>query len=366
MSFKTIIYKLFSCINYYYYPTTLTRETKTVLQDRYRVSFTPEEIDFLKKSAATFDYHTDYTDGYWQKALYTVRLAKVTLLGNSGALVKQNKVIAESTFDAGRLGISPAYRSPAVMWNRHKPGLYTSVFHLPWAETSNFHWFYDCLPRVYILLQQVKEPVKLIVNQNLPAFQLETLQFVITDYPHITVVYQPKTAKWEIEHFIFPGFVTNHSSGFLPARIAHFLREKIWQGYQVQPQNAKTRLYISRSKARKRRILNENMLTEELVKLGFIIVHAEDLTYAQQVQLFYNAAIIVAPHGAGLTNILFSKHCRVLELHPADIMKPHYFLAAKALSFDYFYEMGSKADANLDFTVNVEEILKKYKMLLST
>ena len=365
MGFKKVIYRLFSFINYYYFPTTLSREAKTILQDRFLVNFTPKETDFLKKSAATFDYNTDYSQGYWQKPLYTVCLANVTLLGNSGALIKNGKIIADSTFDAVRLGISPAYRSPAIMWNRQKAGLYTSIFHLPWAEISNFHWFYDCLPRLYILLQQVKEPINLVVNQKLPAFQSETLEFILKDYPHFSVVYQPKNEKWAIEQFIFPGFVTNHSSGFLPTSIAQFLRDKIWQGYSIPPQNAKTRIYISRSKARKRRILNEKILTESLVKLGFAIVHAEDLTYAQQVQLSFNAEMIVAPHGAGLTNILFSKQCRVLELHPADIIKPHYFLAAKALSFPYDYVIGSKADANLDFTVEVNQVLDKCSELLT-
>ncbi len=364
MGFKKIIYQLFSFVNYYYFPTTLSRENKTVLQDRFRVNFTPKEINFLKKSAATFNYGTDYTGDYWQKPLYTVRLSRVTLLGNSGALVKNGKVIVESAFDQIRLAISPAYRSPAVMFKRRKAGLYTSIFHLPWAETSNFHWFYDCLPRLYTLLQQIKEPINLVVNQDLPAFQLETLQFILKDYPHISIVYQGKKEKWEIEQFIFPGFVTNHSSGFLPAGIAQFLREKIWLGYQVQPQNARTRIYISRSKARKRRILNEDLLTPGLINLGFQVVHAEDLTYAQQVQLFYNAELIVAPHGAGLTNILFSKQCHVLELHPADMIKPHYFLAAKALSFPYNYVIGSNADANLDFTVEVDQVLNTCSELL--
>ncbi|QNF34195.1 glycosyltransferase family 61 protein [Adhaeribacter swui] len=357
MSLRKIVYQFLSWINYYYFPTSLAPESKDVYLERYKVNFTPEEIEFLKKSAATFNYATDYADVYWQKALYTVKLSQVTLLGNSGALVKQEKVISDSTFDQVRLCLSPAYRSPAFMRKRRKTGLYTSIFHLPWAQTSNYHWFYDCLPRLYPLLQQVKDPIQLIVNKDIPAFQLQTLQFVIKDYPHFSITFQSKNEKWELEHYIFPGFTTNHISGYLPAEVAHFLRNKIWQGYQVQALPAKNRIYISRSKARKRRVINEAELIKALIPYNFQVIYAEDLTYAQQVQIFYQAAIVVAPHGAGLTNLLFSEQCSVMELHPVNIIKPHYFLAAKALNFNYDYVLGSNADNNLDFEVRVEQVL---------
>ena len=355
------IYNFFSFFNYHYFPTTLNREPKTNSLKGYQVDFSPEETEFLKLSAATFNYVTDYTNGYWQKHLYACTLQNVTLLGNTGAIVKENKVISESAFDQVRLCISPAYRSPAFMWKHRKKGLYTSIFHLPWAQTSNFHWFYDSLPRLYTLLQLIKEPINLVVNKDIPAFQLETLQFIIKDNPNFSLTYISKHKKWKIEKYVFPSFVTNHSSGYLPPELGKFFRNKIWQGYQVQEQTPKTRIYISRSKARKRRVINEEAVIQALTANGFQVVYAEDLTYKQQVQVFYNAALVIAPHGAGLTNILFSKECHVVELHPADIIKPHYFLAAKALSFNYTYVIGSNSDNNLDFSIDIYQLLEKIK-----
>jgi len=349
---KTLVYRFLAFLNYYYFPATLLFQKKKVHLAPHRLDFSPEETVFLTDSAATYGYQTDYAAGYLQKPVYTCALDQVTFLGNSGALVSRQKVIAESAFDQVRLCLSPAFRSPALMWPGRKKGLYTSLLHLPWAHTSNYHWFFDCLPRLYALLQEVREPIQLIVNRDLPSFQLETLQFLIQDHPHFSICYIGKNEKWELEKFLFSSFVTNHSSGYLPAPIASWLAESIRAGYQVPEQDEKKRLYISRSKASKRRVLNENQLMPLLQQHQFVVVHAEELSYRQQVTLFAHAACVVAPHGAGLTNILFSRNCPVLELHPAELVKPHYFLAAKSLGLPYAYVTGPASDDKMNFTID--------------
>ncbi|MGV3640578.1 MAG: glycosyltransferase family 61 protein [Adhaeribacter sp.] len=350
--FKTLVYQFLSFLNYYYFPASLLFQKKKVHLPPYRLSFSPEETAFLTSSAGTYGYQTDYSAGFLQKPVFTCTLENVTFLGNSGALVKQNKIIAESAFDQVRLCLSPAYRSPALLWPGRKKGLYTSLLHLPWAHKSNYHWFFDCLPRLYALLEEVREPIQLIVNRDILSFQLETLQFLIKDHPHFRICFIGKNEKWQLEHFLFSSFVSNHSSGYLPAPIAAWLAGKIREGYQVEEKTERTRLYISRSKASKRRVLNEEQLIPLLLQHGFRIVHAEELTYRQQVELFAQAACVVAPHGAGLTNILFARNCSVLELHPADLIKPHYFLAAKALGLPYSYLTGPASAGKMDFTID--------------
>jgi hypothetical protein len=352
MGFKKLAYKILSLVNYFHLPGNLNRLPKKVYQEPYYVYFNERESHFLKLSAGTFNYNPDYTNGYLQKPLYTATLKHVTILGNSGALVLQNQPLAESVFDMLRLSISPAFRFPALMLNQNKSGVYSSVMHLPWAQTSNFHWFFDCLPRLYILIQTTQEPINLIVNAGLPAFQLETLNFLLKDYPQFNLVFIRKNQKWTVEKFIFPGFITNHNSGYLPIPVAAFLREKIWAGYGIPQGGTANRIYISRRKAAKRKILNEPELEPILVKHNFKIIHAEDLTYQQQVQFFYQAKYIVAPHGAGLTNMLFSQNCSILEMQAGDVIKTHYFLAAKSLGHTYEYLLGSPSDAKFNFTID--------------
>jgi len=65
----------------------------------------------------------------------------------------------------------------------------------------------------------------------------------------------------------------------------------------------KKRIYISRQNS-SRKILNEDELIHMLRAHDFQIVQCEDLTVVEQICLFSQAEIIIAPHGAGLTNLL--------------------------------------------------------------
>lgn len=65
------------------------------------------------------------------------------------------------------------------------------------------------------------------------------------------------------------------------------------------------KIYVSRIGTR--RIINEIELTSYLMPLGFAVIVPEHISILEQIKLFVNADIIVTPHGANATNILYSK-----------------------------------------------------------
>jgi hypothetical protein len=346
-----------SRINYYYHFTSVHHHPgRSVLQPGFLLPFSPAEVRFLSLCAHSFNYAVDYSRGYWQKELALTSLSHTTLLGNSGALILNGRVVAESVFDQLRLTKSPAFRSPAWMSGKKKSGTFTSLLHLPWAEKSNYHWFLDCLPRLYPLLQQVRKPVFLVIPDHIPAFQLATLEFVLAGNRFITLVKIKKNEKWRVEEFLLPSFISNHYSGFLPAKVCGLIRQRVWQGYQVSRQAPRSRLYISRAKAGKRRLVNEAEVVSLLQSFGFQVVYAEALSYQDQVALFYNAEVVVGVHGAGLTNVLFGEHLTLVEFHPEELVRSHYFMICKALGFPYHYLVGDKANARQDFQVDVQAL----------
>lgn len=74
-------------------------------------------------------------------------------------------------------------------------------------------------------------------------------------------------------------------------------------------------LYVDRRRAWARKLVNEDALVDALSAIGVVSVALENMPVADQVSLFHGADLIVAPHGAGLANLVFaSKHCAVLEL----------------------------------------------------
>ena len=77
-------------------------------------------------------------------------------------------------------------------------------------------------------------------------------------------------------------------------------------------------LYISRRGSTRRPLVNEDALEERLRDAwGAAVVRMEGLTFREQVAAVRSARTIVAPHGAGLTNLLFAADdAVVVELIP--------------------------------------------------
>jgi len=65
------------------------------------------------------------------------------------------------------------------------------------------------------------------------------------------------------------------------------------------------KIIISRKNAINTRLKNEVEVVRLFEKYGFEVVHTEDLTYEEQVELFHQAKCVVGTSGAALTNIVY-------------------------------------------------------------
>jgi hypothetical protein len=97
------------------------------------------------------------------------------------------------------------------------------------------------------------------------------------------------------------------------------------------------RVYISRAKATRRVLVNEEAVWSLLEPAGFERVFMEDLTFTEQVQLMKETAILFAPHGAGLTNMLFCPPgCHVVEMADLSFPNPNFYAVASAMGHRYW------------------------------
>ena len=128
------------------------------------------------------------------------------------------------------------------------------------------------------------------------------------------------------------------------------------------------KIYISRAKAPKRKILNEEEIISILVSLGFEIIYMEDLDFFSQVKLMSECKYLVSLHGAGLTNELYlPETAKVFEIrHPKDKLNNCYYLLATALSLKYYYFLGDSFEddphcANITIDIpSFSESITKY------
>jgi capsular polysaccharide biosynthesis protein len=145
-------------------------------------------------------------------------------------------------------------------------------------------------------------------------------------------------------------------AGYLPKPYLDFFLPRV---LPKRPRRRGRRIYVTRRNARiGRRILNEEELTQALTRRGFETIAPESLSIADQIEHFYDAQLVVGPHGAGLTNLLFAERAGLIELHPAASIFPHYYLLCLALGHEYRYLCGTGADRNSDFIVDVARLEK--------
>jgi capsular polysaccharide biosynthesis protein len=106
-----------------------------------------------------------------------------------------------------------------------------------------------------------------------------------------------------------------------------------------EPPDEPQRLYLTRGRApQTRRYVEEEELLPELAHRGFVRLDPGELTVQQQIDTFHAAEVIVAPHGAGLTNVTFSPpSVRVLEMFPASYVHRGLWAICQALGADYRY-----------------------------
>jgi hypothetical protein len=61
-------------------------------------------------------------------------------LANSGGVVLHHldpdRLVTESVIDLKRIGNSPAWRMPDFLISQKKKGIYTAIFHQPWANNQ--------------------------------------------------------------------------------------------------------------------------------------------------------------------------------------------------------------------------------------
>jgi hypothetical protein len=227
-----------------------------------------------------------------------------------------------------------------------------------------YHTLIESLPRL-LSIERIGAPqgtaIKLLCTSPptpVEEFYLSHLSF---DF-QLTIV--TPGCLYQIDHLVFTPFKTPRFAGIVPPVYVEMLRSKTCPN---RPSRANQRFFISREKTGNRVVLNRKALLDALGPYGFTEVILEDLTFQEQIRLFYDAEVVIGPHGAGFSNLIFSPNARVIELFPSTYLVPHYYYMAKGLGLPYDYVLGAKSDYKIDgFQVDLDVCLEKLQRLQPT
>jgi hypothetical protein len=214
-------------------------------------------------------------------------------------------------------------------------------FVFPFPDTGYYHWLFEVLPNFFICLNE-KPGLKVVVTQRSSIYIKDLLEYVFGEDLNNRVITVSGKKSLNINKVIIAQY--SSYSGF----IHKFDIELLKKNLPCNSNKGKERIYISRSKTEKRPIANEVKLEEILRIYGFEIMFLEDLGFIDQVNYLSNAEVVFGPHGAGLSNIVFSKKLKkVIEIFQVEIYNDCYGRLAKQLDAEYQYFRCSSKDGKI-------------------
>ncbi|MCB2378022.1 glycosyltransferase family 61 protein [Hymenobacter sp. BT635] len=230
------------------------------------------------------------------------------------------------------------------------------------ASGNYYHWLTDSLPRLHLLKEAglwdsvdyflIYDCNRRFVVDSLLAMGIRREQLLdVSTHQHLTA-----------DRLLVTSHVRRPTH--TPEWACTFLRRELLPA--AAPESFSPYIYLSRRDAPARHVLNEEAVEEFLRPYGFETHVLGHYTLAQQIALFAGAKMVIAPTGAGLTNLLFAppgtpvielfpKHFTVIE-YPELCYRlglPHQFLVSEAAKG----ELHSRRDGwQEDLTVDLDAL----------
>jgi hypothetical protein len=294
-----------------------------------------------------------------------VHFRNVTLWPGVGLVsTRKGTLITDSAFSADRLQmlrrLKPFNRYPITKCD----DLPCTLIEAGSKPGDIYNFLIETLPRVWSLHRPevtVLGPMILYVANSFPAAKEELLRALLP--PTVELKRISDRSRVEAYQFVFLPYLAIERFGYLPPEYLEFFRSRVFAHFGISKDAPKKRkLLISRRRATKRRIVNEESLSNELGRQGFETVCLEELSLGQQAALFNEAEVVVGLHGAQLAHLVYSSNCKVVEAF-AGPPEWHYRGLATSAGLDYASIPGDSHDKNANAVIRPEAVLDRLERL---
>lgn len=349
-----------------------------------------EKIALTKPFALTGEfngYHYDKqtTSFYWielfkkgvkMPAFFMLKLPSAYMVGR-GVIIFHRKVILESTIFQ-REYLDKLMINHIILRSLHKKSgrkLGNVIPLLNRLSNNYYHWTTESLTRLAMLSEHSDVDYgayDIIIAADAPAFVRESL-INLFRIPASKIITWHNNDSGSMENCLllsYP-FVRNEET-----RMTNIYNASLYSVLNAislknipsetdQPEY----IIISRANATQRKLLGEIKIVQAFPAIPFKIIYMEQLNYVEQVQLFRNAKVIIAAHGAGLVNLIYvTKKPIVIEIFPStrkmrDAVLFHQI--AWQMDIDYHLLVKEPVNNNQDIEVTDDLISQVCDILLS-
>ncbi len=255
-------------------------------------------------------------------------------LENPTTIIKDNKILLPLSFDSNRRATHPALSIIEYPKKRKLKGKCLTLT-TSGAINNYFYWTLVLSQKIGFLKScgySLDEMDYILINKPTYQFQMELID--LFDIPKEKIIETKIGDFIECEQMIALPRLRDNYFGF------EFVRETMLNKIPKKSVSEKRlRIYCSRRMNKTgRRIENEMELEIFLKDYGFETIIFEDFSVIEQAALMNNTEIFIAPHGAGMTNIIYAEQrTKIIELHNKNIMNPVYWISAMYTKLDYAY-----------------------------
>ena len=229
-----------------------------------------------------------------------------------------------------------------------------------WSWNNYFHWVIDAMCRLQLLHDHVNGQFTVVLPEASPAYLTETLKL----YGYNDILYLPKNSKVRLPdlHVMNYAAWSGQQHPVILNNMVNFVKAKF-----PVTEKSNRRVYVSRSKARSRKVENEPEVIALLKAYDFEILHFEGMSFKDQVTLMSEVKYFVTSHGANMTNVIWmNKDAQILELLRME-GRPNfcYWSVASCMQLSYTYQLCpivNKDNVRVDIPLlkrNLEFMLRK-------
>lgn len=172
------------------------------------------------------------------------------------------------------------------------------------GSSNYYHFLHEHLSRLEVLHALGVDPagMRYVIGGGLLPFHHEFL--ALSGIGPDQIVTLPQQGALAFEQLLAP-LPLGRGGAFTSPLIARWARERVVPAAGASAAGAPRKLFLSRARTGRRRIINEAQVYEVFAAHGYELVYPEELGVREQVALFAQAIHIAGSGGAALTNMLF-------------------------------------------------------------
>jgi tetratricopeptide (TPR) repeat protein len=305
----------------------------------------------------------------WKDKIFYIKKAFVAVLPNgrawadiatTAAITSDNKLVTDISMGCPELVITSDKLPPP----EHIEGN-VAFLSASWGGAAYFHWMFDVITRFELLQRSgsIETIDKFVVNSCSSSYEKETLNT-------LGIPQDKLLESYDLPHFtadkLIVTSVSKVAAGTSKWKCEYLKKMFLNEEKKSLPTDYSERIYISREQASYRRIVNEKDVISCLEKFGFRTVKLETMSVAEQALCLAAAKVVIAPHGAGLTNLVFcSPGTKVIEIFSPIYVPVCFWAISNLCNLEHYYliaelfdDQTQKYSGHKDMRVDVNSLEK--------